>query len=179
MNANADNFWQFSVTLYREPGIAETCLDLQNQHGFDVNLVLFCIWYGLARGPLPAHLLQQAIDFSSHWKQLVVQPLRETRTRMKQDPTLESLPAVSEIKALREDIKRLELNSERIQQQELQRLADNLQDTGQKEIDGNAQDKHPSEENLEKLTIAMGSAGDNCSEQFQLLVATTRRLFAV
>mgnify|MGYP000439297982 CR=1 FL=1 len=59
MNANANNFWQYSVAFYREPGIAEACLKLQNQHGFDVNLVLFCIWHGLYRGLLPVTLLEQ------------------------------------------------------------------------------------------------------------------------
>ena len=36
MNANLDKFWSFSLTLYEAPGVMESCLELQNQHNFDV-----------------------------------------------------------------------------------------------------------------------------------------------
>ena len=73
MNANVNNFWQYSVAFYREPGITEACLKLQNQHGFDVNLVLFCLWYGLNRGLLPVPLLQQALVFAKKHVEVLLQ----------------------------------------------------------------------------------------------------------
>lgn len=112
------------MAIYREPGVADACLVLQNQHGFDVNLVLFCIWHGLYRGLVPNPLLQQALEFSLYWKDLGVQPLRDVRTAMKRDARLQALASAADINALRENIKGLELKAEQIQQQELQRLAD-------------------------------------------------------
>ena len=40
-------FWQFSGAVYAHPGVAEACLDLQDRHGLDVNLLLFCAWAGV------------------------------------------------------------------------------------------------------------------------------------
>lgn len=37
-------FWPFSLALYGRPGVAESCLRLQDEAGADVNLLLFCAW---------------------------------------------------------------------------------------------------------------------------------------
>ena len=37
-------FWQFSLRFYRLPGVAEACIELQEQAGVDVNLLLFLLW---------------------------------------------------------------------------------------------------------------------------------------
>ncbi|HEY9550471.1 MAG TPA: TIGR02444 family protein, partial [Kiloniellaceae bacterium] len=39
-------FWQFSGAVYARRGVAEACLALQQRHGLDVNLLLFCAWAG-------------------------------------------------------------------------------------------------------------------------------------
>ncbi|KDA00865.1 MULTISPECIES: TIGR02444 family protein [Hyphomonadaceae] len=40
----ASAFWQFSLDVYARPQVAELCLALQDEHNFDVNAVLFCLW---------------------------------------------------------------------------------------------------------------------------------------
>ena len=48
-------FWDFSLAVYGRPGVAPACLALQQRHGADVNLLLFCAWFGAAhRGRLTA-----------------------------------------------------------------------------------------------------------------------------
>jgi uncharacterized protein (TIGR02444 family) len=42
----ADPAWDFALGLYRLPGVAPACLDLQERHGIDVTLMLFCLWRG-------------------------------------------------------------------------------------------------------------------------------------
>lgn len=174
MNANANNFWQYSVAFYREPGIAEACLKLQNQHGFDVNLVLFCLWHGLYRGLLPISLLRQVLDFSQHWRTLGVQPLRDARTNMKQDSRLQSLSSAADIDALRESIKALELKAEQIQQQELQRLADAYpQHDNQAELQIDAM-----QGNLKNLCQLTGSDWEAATLEIQLMLDTARKALA-
>ena len=168
MNANVNNFWQYSVAFYRKPGITEACLKLQNQHGFDVNLVLFCLWYGLNRGLLPVPLLQQALDFSHYWNALAVQPLRDARTMLKIDTRLRSLSSAADINALRESMQGLELKAEQIQQQELQQLAAfHLGHNAQ----GNSQ-VETMQQNLENLCELLGCEWYSAEPQLQLILET-------
>ncbi|MCW5752564.1 MAG: TIGR02444 family protein [Alphaproteobacteria bacterium] len=37
-------FWRFSLRHYRRPGMAARLIDLQDSHGLDVNLLLFCLF---------------------------------------------------------------------------------------------------------------------------------------
>lgn len=46
----ADEFWQFSLEVYAKPQVAELCLALQDEHGFDVNILLLCLWLAQGRG---------------------------------------------------------------------------------------------------------------------------------
>ena len=71
-------FWDFSLNLYAKPGVSEACLQLQNSFGLDVNLVLFCLWFGHKNGKLKKDILQKVLMFSQPWKKEVVQPLRDT-----------------------------------------------------------------------------------------------------
>jgi uncharacterized protein (TIGR02444 family) len=174
MNANANNFWLYSVAFYREPGIAEACLKLQNQHGFDVNLVLFCLWYGLNRGLVPAPLLQQAVDFSHYWNALGVQPLRDARTMLKSDTRLRSLSSAADINALRESIKGLELKAEQIQQQELKQLAAAHRTTMRKatpQVD-------MMQENLKNLCELSGCEWQRAEPQLQLILESVGKALA-
>ncbi len=37
-------FWRFSLGFYRVPEVADTCIELQDQAGVDVNLLMFLLW---------------------------------------------------------------------------------------------------------------------------------------
>jgi uncharacterized protein (TIGR02444 family) len=37
-------FWRFSLNFYRQAGVAEACIALQDDFGVDVNLMLFLLW---------------------------------------------------------------------------------------------------------------------------------------
>ena len=43
-------FWRFSLALYARPGVADALIALQDRAGRDVNLILFGLWAGAARG---------------------------------------------------------------------------------------------------------------------------------
>ena len=44
MQNDDGRFWAFSLDVYGRPGVAPACLALQDRHGLDVNLLLFCCW---------------------------------------------------------------------------------------------------------------------------------------
>ncbi len=105
-------FWDFSLEVYRRPGVAEACLALQARHGLDVNLLLFCCWAGrrgrvLCVGDFAG--LEAAVG---DWHRRVVQPLREVRRWLRDRPANFDEQA----KALRAEIKGRELDAEHIEQ---------------------------------------------------------------
>ena len=134
-------FWDFSIELYGRPGVADACLDLQDSHGFDVNLLLYCFWYGDSFGSFDTILLEELLKFSCTWKQGIVQPLRTVRRWMKNQTQLVSANQVSQFRSLRERIKSEELSAEKIQQEMLEVIS--LQaipariDTGSTAIEAN------------------------------------------
>ena len=117
------DLWDFSVAVYARPGVTGTCLRLQNDHGLDVNLLLFCLWFARQRGSIPQGLLDRVIGHSRNWNRQIVQPLRELRIRMKGNQPLADGMDCGEYRQLRERIKSTELMAEKMQQQRLQQLA--------------------------------------------------------
>lgn len=122
MSGQSQNFWNFSVALYSQEGVSTACLELQNEFGFDINLILFCYWYGDSHGIFDDQLLQQAIQFSANWRQSVVQPLRNVRKWMKLNSSAFGPEQSSQYEILRERIKDDELAAEKYQQETMERL---------------------------------------------------------
>lgn len=111
------DLWTFATTLYARPGVEAACLQLQAA-GADVCLVLCGLWLdgrGVAHDDEHERQLRQ---LAAPWQLEVVVPLRKLRQQWRQpaqqDPVLD---------ALRQQVKRLELEAEREQLQRLQALA--------------------------------------------------------
>lgn len=121
-----DAFWRFSLELYARPGVAETCLALQDAHGADVNMALFCVYAGMRRGLLAEAALDEAAARSAAWRAAAVAPLRALRralkARISEGAALGVDAAAAE--AVRGEIKAAELAAERAQQAALSPLAD-------------------------------------------------------
>lgn len=114
---SAAAFWQFSLGFYRPPGVEEALLALQDRGGHDVNLILYALWHGWSgRGLLDESGLAAAEAAAGPVRKEITAPLRALRRRLKGDPD----PAVQ---ALREGVKVLELEAERIAQSRLAALA--------------------------------------------------------
>ncbi|MCB1649542.1 MAG: TIGR02444 family protein [Pseudomonadales bacterium] len=124
-----ESFWDYSCRVYALPGVSTLCLRLQNEHGQDVNMLLFAAWFAGTRGELSDALLQQALAFSQSWAGAVVRPLRGARGWLKE--TLEDLSPVSTLERdgmqeLRTQIKALELRTEQYQQTRLEALVSDV-----------------------------------------------------
>jgi uncharacterized protein (TIGR02444 family) len=107
-------FWRFSLQFYRQPGVAQACIELQEEAGADVNLLLFLLWHAAQRRRLSARdveLLEQKI---AAWRNLTVIPLRAVRRALKSPP---GLVEAGTAEAFRTRIKAVELEAERLQQE--------------------------------------------------------------
>jgi uncharacterized protein (TIGR02444 family) len=113
-------FWRFSLATYRQPGVAEACLALQDGFGVDVNVLLFALWLGTQGRRLDDVEMQFVLDEAAGWAGEVVVPLRTVRRRLKDDPPLVAPDAAQ---AFRTQVKRLELEAERLEQEALHGLS--------------------------------------------------------
>jgi len=153
MGKNNLRLWDFSYKVYTNDGIDRLCLRLQDEQGFDVNLLLFCLWFGGIRGELTDPALAAAARLSDDWRTVAVRPLRALRRRMKArlgEVGEATRPAYEE---LREEIKRCELEAERLQLHTLERLAAQAEGIG---VSGPA----AMAANLVRLATRMGRTPD-------------------
>lgn len=102
------DLWSFALSTYARPGVEDACLRLQAQ-GADVCLVLCGLWLeqrGVASQPSRLQALQQ---IARPWQAEVVEPLRGVRTQWRAMAQHDA-----ELGALRERVKALELEAERL-----------------------------------------------------------------
>lgn len=112
-------FWRFSLRFYALPGIAPACLELQENAGVDVNVLLYLLFVA-AQGRMVTRDDVERIDaLVKSWREQVVRPLRSVRKQLKNG--MERIDD-KESTRLRSDVKRIELDAERIEQQTLERL---------------------------------------------------------
>lgn len=110
-------FWEYSLAAYAKPGVADACLFLQDEAGLDVNLLLYCCWIASVReNALTEDELRKAVGLTAEWREQVVSPLRQIRRELKGGA--DGLPDEA-VESFRSDVKRLELASERLQQDSL------------------------------------------------------------
>jgi uncharacterized protein (TIGR02444 family) len=114
-------FWDWSLAAYRRPGVEEILLDLQDRHGLDVNLLLFACWIGATgRGRLSNGMWTELIGATADWRATVIEPLRAVRRQLKGQ---DDMPGAA---MLRQGVKALELDAERVAQLAIAGLTPNL-----------------------------------------------------
>lgn len=111
MASRENALWAFSLAFYARPGVAAACLALQDEAGADVNLSLYLLWCAATRRPLDGAAIAAADRRVADWRASVVEPLRAARRAMKAD-----LLAGVATGDLRERVKAIELESERLVQ---------------------------------------------------------------
>jgi uncharacterized protein (TIGR02444 family) len=122
--ANPDTpFWRFSLNFYRQAGVAEACIALQDDCSVDVNLMLFLLWLAAGGRQLSMDDITELDAAVRGWRELTIIPIRDARRKLKGAPTiLES----GKQEAFRTKIKALELEAERLQQEALYAVRSSL-----------------------------------------------------
>jgi uncharacterized protein (TIGR02444 family) len=150
-----NDFWQFSLALYGQPGVSGECLELQDKFGLNINLLLFCAWLGRRGVVLTREHLEEASRSIASWHDNVVRPLRGLRRQMKLHH--------ENISALRAQVQRIEIEAEQVEQAMLFDYARSIAPDG--EQDAVARNVN------EYLTMTSGEASDHGAP---VLIATAR-----
>jgi len=112
-----DDLRRFALTCYAQPGVESACLELQAA-GADVCLMLAGAWLELRTVTCTPERLQQLRRVSHDWQTQVVTPLRSLRQAWRKQAATDSA-----LGALRDEVKRLELDAEYILLERLQQAA--------------------------------------------------------
>ena len=120
--STGEGFWAFSIRIYGKPDVPSACLALQNEYGLDVNLLLYCCWLGTHGAQLDSAALARALELAGPWAEHVVRPLRHARTWMKHDSDARGQLPPDVYAELRESIKTIELEAERLEQLTLEAI---------------------------------------------------------
>ena len=113
-------FWQFSIKFYAVPGVAEACIALQDQAKVDVNILFYLLWNATQGRAFNAADVTEIEHRIGPWREVAVVPIRDIRRALKSPPPVVE-PAAAE--ALRNRVKAVELEAERLQQEALYGLA--------------------------------------------------------
>jgi len=106
-------FWRFSLAFYARPGVAPALIALQDRDGRDVNVILYAVWLGVARGhAMSAADLAAAESAAAPLRDAVVAGLRGLRRGLRSHPD-------ADVQALRRRIQALEIAAERAVQRRL------------------------------------------------------------
>jgi uncharacterized protein (TIGR02444 family) len=115
-------FWRFSLRFYARTKVSAACLALQDEAGVDVNLLLFLLFLAEHQREVNAADIGDIDRAVAAWRDSVVKPLRALRRALK---TGIGDISVTVSETFRGQIKRLELDSEHIEQSVLERFSAN------------------------------------------------------
>ncbi|MGC5699308.1 TIGR02444 family protein [Pseudomonas sp. NFXW11] len=103
----SSDLWNFSLNTYALSGVQQACLQLQDA-GANVCLLLCGAWLGQRGVTCNEQRLQQLQELATPWHREVIQPLRDLRIGWRAAACQDS-----DLHALREQLKGLELEAER------------------------------------------------------------------
>jgi uncharacterized protein (TIGR02444 family) len=115
-NSAITPFWRFSLSFYRQTGVSDACIALQDGCGVDVNLLLFLIWLASEGRQLAPDDVKRLDDQVRSWRELTIIPIRDTRRKLKGAVTLVE---AGKQEAFRNKVKAVELEAEQLQQEAL------------------------------------------------------------
>jgi len=113
------HLWEFSVKLYRQPGVEPMCLLLQDQWHADVNILFWLRWLEVESMPINATRIRLAEAHIAGWKTDAILPLRQLRAEIKQHYGTTD----KGVETTRTMIKDAELQAEKVVQMRLEKLA--------------------------------------------------------
>ena len=106
-------FWDFSLAVYADQRVREACLEAQDEHGADVNILLLCCWLGFVGVKVTHESIRRLDALVEGWRAEAILPLRALRARLRQ-PVGPIDVAMAE--PVREQVKQAELLAEKTEQ---------------------------------------------------------------
>ena len=81
-------FWQFSIKFYAVPGVAEACIELQDQAKVDVNILFFLLWNAAQGRTYKKADVAEVERLIGAWRDMAVVPIRNVRRALKTPPAV-------------------------------------------------------------------------------------------
>ena len=128
MDFPQSDFWDFTLKIYGKEGVSPAVIALQDRHGLDVDILLFCCFLAATgKGRLDASDVSRARAVADPWQRDVVNAVRIVRLKLKEgfQGTPAGLP-----ETLRKEIFGQELAAERIEQMMLEAAVPRAADAG-------------------------------------------------
>ena len=113
-------FWDWALSAYAKPGVAQACLDLQDDHGQCTPYLLWATWAAQSGRGLDEATLVKGADLARRWEPAFITPVRAARRALK--PAFDGV-ADDLREALRDQVKAVELAAEKTLMQSLEALA--------------------------------------------------------
>jgi uncharacterized protein (TIGR02444 family) len=118
--------WDFVLNYYGRKGVSEALIGLQDDHGIDVNMLLFLAWMA-AQGRCLAPDDVKFVSTTSHaWQRSVVVPIRAVRRLLKENVPLVPADAAA---AFRKKVQTIELEGEQLQLNAMAALVERFKPT--------------------------------------------------
>ena len=116
------SFWQFSLEIYNQEDVKKKCLSLQDEYGFNVNLILAALWAAIWQQKLEEGNFNFFRNKLKHFDENIVIPLRKARRVAVDSAGFEYGKTSEGEKSLKEQILKVEIEAEKIYQQQLEYL---------------------------------------------------------
>ncbi|BFM22432.1 TIGR02444 family protein [Gilvimarinus japonicus] len=110
--------WDFALELYQQPDIEVQCLQLQDEYGVRIPILLFLCWLDISGKRVEPSTLANVLKETAEWYEQVVVPLRGARRWIKSQAPLDESQS-----QCRGQIKAAELAAERWEIQQLAELS--------------------------------------------------------
>lgn len=75
--------WDYSLRVYKSPAVAELCLQLQDDYGLDINMLMTAAWLAHSGQALTRPVLLALLSCSQLWQQQCLSPIRQARRFLK------------------------------------------------------------------------------------------------
>ncbi len=83
IQAEEARFRAFAFNLYEGEALRRELLRLQDTHGLDIPLALFCMWRGVEARAIAMETMREAVAFSAQWCGALTGPVRALRREWK------------------------------------------------------------------------------------------------
>lgn len=102
-------FWDWALSAYARPGVAQACLDLQDEHGQCTPYLLWAAWSAQNGHGVNDTILAKGAVLAQQWEPAFITPVRAVRRALK--PPFDGVSDDLR-EALREQVKAVELAAE-------------------------------------------------------------------
>ena len=107
----AEALWPYALEVYGRPGVEPLLLELQDTHGQCAPYLLWSLWMAASGRAADDAALRSGAELARAWQDAAIAPLRRLRRDLKTGPTAGPRPPRER---LRDGVKKLELDAERM-----------------------------------------------------------------